>query len=114
LILVWGLASEGPVRAVLEELGTIGAAVVLIEQRALLQTQVELDIRRDVSGTIRTGSTSINLAEVTACYMRPFSWLDIPDIASAGPGSAAWCHAAETQDALACWTEVTPALVVNR
>jgi hypothetical protein len=114
LILVWGLASEGPVRAVLEELDRLGATMQLVEQRAIQETQVELDIGSDVRGTIRTGGRVIDLAQVTACYLRPHDWTHLPGVAEAGPNSPAGRHAAEIQDALAGWTEVTSALVVNR
>jgi hypothetical protein len=114
LILVWGLASEGPVEAVLEELEHLGATTYVVDQRAVLETEVGLEVGSDINGMLRTPGQIIDLAQVTACYLRPYSWTDIPDVARAGPGSCAWRHAAETQDALACWTEVTPALVVNR
>jgi len=114
LILVWGVQSEGPVRAVLDELNHLGAPVHLIDQRAVLQTEVELNVSADVEGTLRTGGQVIDLAQVTACYLRPYDWTELPNVAHGGPHSVAWRHAADVHDSLACWSEVTPALVVNR
>jgi RimK-like ATP-grasp domain len=114
LILVWGVESEGPVRAVLEELNHLGATVQLIDQRAVLETEVEINVAADVEGTLRMGGQVIDLAQVTACYLRPYDWTGLPDVARAGANSVAWRHAADVHDVLACWSEVTPALVVNR
>jgi hypothetical protein len=114
LILIWGVASERPVKAVLEELDRNGAPVCLIEQRAVLEAEIELDVGREVGGLLRVGGRAIDLAEISACYLRPYAASELPEIARAGPESAAWRHAAEMQDVLSCWTEITPALVVNR
>jgi hypothetical protein len=114
LILIWGVAWERPVKAVLEELDRNGAPVCLIEQRAVLEAEIELDVGREVGGFLRVGGRVIDLAEISACYLRPYAAAELPEIVRAGPESAAWRHAAEMQDVLSCWTEITPALVVNR
>ena len=105
LILVWGIASEGPVRAVMEELNELGATARMIEQRAVLETEMDLKISSEVTGTITVGGQMIDLSQVTACYLRPHDWTGLPDIARAGPNSPAWHHAARIQDTLACWAE---------
>jgi glutathione synthase/RimK-type ligase-like ATP-grasp enzyme len=51
---------------------------------------------------------------VTAVYFRPYDPRQLPDVESAGQGSAAWHHALAVEDALWVWVELTPALVVNR
>ena len=80
----------------------------------MLETEVEIVIGETVEGSICTGSESINLAEVSAAYVRPYESVRLPEIAAAGPESAAWQHAIHFDDILASWSELTSALVVNR
>jgi hypothetical protein len=100
--------------AVLRELDRLGATTRLIDQRDVLETEVELEVAADVKGFVRIGDQTVDLIDVTAFYVRPYDWQDLPVIASAGPNSSAWRHAASVHDVLSSWSEITPALVVNR
>jgi RimK-like ATP-grasp domain len=114
LTLLWGHSSEGPLAAVLRELNALGATTSVIDQGDVLETEVELEISEKVGGTIRTQCQVVDLTKVTACYMRPYDWQDLPAVAAAGTDSSAWRHAAAIHEALSCWSEITPGLVVNR
>jgi len=114
LTLLWGLGSDGPLAAVFRELSHLGAPARLVDQRDVLGTEVELDIAAEVRGTLRAAAQVIDLAEVTACYLRPYDWRDLPSVVSEGPSGSAWQHAAAIDEVLSSWSEVTPALVVNR
>jgi glutathione synthase/RimK-type ligase-like ATP-grasp enzyme len=46
--------------------------------------------------------------------VRPYDPLGVPAVAGAGPHSAAGCHAVAVYEALRLWSDMTPALVVNR
>ena len=113
LILLWGIGSEGVLKAVRGELDRLGAIPILIDQRDILDTEIELDISGSVRGLVRTRDEVVSLPEVTACYVRSYDWRELPAIAAAGPDSSAWRHSAEVEDLLSCWSEITPALVVN-
>ena len=114
LTLLWGLGSEGPLAAVLRELDRLGAPTSLIDQREVLDTEIELDIAAKVGGTVRTRDQVVDLAKVTACYLRPYDWQDLSAVTLAGQNSSAWHHAAAIHEALTCWSEITSGLVVNR
>lgn len=114
LILLWGLPTERPLRAVGEELYRLGAIPMLVDQREVLNTQIQLEVGNRVYGSLRVRDQMIDLAEVTALYLRPYESRKLPFIANAGYGSSVWNHALEVDDTLMCWSEVTPALVVNR
>src|SRR5215472_1078555 len=114
LIVLWGLATERPLKAVGEELHRLGAPARLVDQREVLNTEIRLEVGNGVSGSLRTHDQTIDLGKVTAFYLRPYESCKLPVIASAGRGSSAWKHASEVDDALASWSEVTSALVVNR
>lgn len=114
LTLLWGVGAEGPLAAVLRELHRFGAPTILVDQRDVLDTEVELDIAATIAGTVRTRDRVVDLAAVTACYLRPYDWHDLPAVTSAAPESSVWRHTAAVHDILSCWSEITPALVVNR
>ena len=114
MILLWGLARDGPLAAVHAVLKRLHAPVVFLDQREVLRTAVELCVDADIRGVLRTSHWSIDLDAVTAVYLRPYDWRRLPEMASAGQSSPAWHHALEVEEALMSWLELTPALVVNR
>jgi hypothetical protein len=114
LVLLWGLESDPPLFAVREQLRVLGTPNVLIDQRSVLDTDVSLHVGDSVDAAIRIGGREIDLATVTAAYVRPYDSHQLPDITKAGPQSSAWLHATEVDDVLASWSEITSAFVVNR
>jgi RimK-like ATP-grasp domain len=114
LILLWGLGSERPLAAVREELDRLGAPTRLIDQRHAPNTEICLDVDSGVSGCVRMRDEKIDLGAVTALYLRPYDSRCLPSIANAGPNSPAWGHTLAVDNILLSWSEITPALVVNR
>jgi hypothetical protein len=114
MILLWGLLTDSPLAKVRAALGRRGAAVALIDQRAVLQTEIELTVDGTVQGVVRTPGQVIALGQVTAAYVRPYSSAQLPAIERAGPFSAAWQHAVSVDDALMSWADLAPADIVNR
>ncbi|BDI20039.1 hypothetical protein ANSO36C_58410 [Nostoc cf. commune SO-36] len=51
------------------------------------------------------------LSEITAAYLRLYDSRRLPQIAEAGENSRAWQHAIAVDDALMCWSEITPAFI---
>lgn len=114
LVLLWGLSTEGPLAAVREELSRLGVHVLMVDQHAVLDTEVRLRVGRDLEGAIRTRDWWSDLDAVSAVYLRPYDSRRVPAVAREGPGSAAWRHALSVEHVLTSWSEMTPALVVNR
>jgi ribosomal protein S6-L-glutamate ligase RimK-like protein len=114
LVLLWGVESDPPVAEVHQQLSLAGVPTTLLDQRRVLETEVDIVVGNKVEGFVRIGVESINLAEVTSVYVRPYESVRLAKIAAAGPESAAWRHAARVDDILDSWLELTSALVVNR
>jgi hypothetical protein len=114
LTLLWGLPADGPLAEVQRELEGLGAPVWLLDQREVLDTEVELDAGPGAPGRLRVGGRHLDLAEVTAVYLRPHDARRLPAVAAGGPAGPAARHAAAVEETLAAWLELTPALVVNR
>jgi len=113
-ILLWGLPADAPLAAVRDALQRMDCDVVLLDQRDVLDTEVELIVGSGVEGMLCVKGERIEFDAVSAVYPRPYDSRDLPVIAEAGHNSEAWQHALAVQDILNSWTEITPALVVNR
>ena len=114
LILLWGLETDPPLVEVRDQLELLGVPVIFADQRRVLETEIEITVDGRVDGYLRIGDNNLDLADVTAMYVRPYESVRLPHIAAAGQGSAVWQHAELVDDILASWSEITPALVVNR
>jgi glutathione synthase/RimK-type ligase-like ATP-grasp enzyme len=114
LVLLWGFETDPPLLAVREQLRTMGTPSVLVDQRFVLDTDVNLQVGKEVEATIQIGGCEIDLANVTAAYIRPHDSHRLPEISGAGPQSLLWRHAIEVDDILSSWSEITSAFVVNR
>jgi hypothetical protein len=114
LILLWGLKSDPPLVDVSDQLALLDVPTVFVDQRRVLETEIDITAGDTLEGSLRIGNKSIKLGDVTAMYVRAYESIRLPDIADAGRGSAAWKHAEQVDDILASWSELTPALVVNR
>jgi len=114
MILLWGLPGDGPLRAVRCALERQGLSTFFLDQHAILDTALELSTGAEVSGTLRVRSSQLDLRSITAAYLRPYDFRQLPTVQRAGSGSPAWQHALSIDDGMQAWAEVTPALVVNR
>lgn len=114
LIMLWGLSTERPFEVMYEELSSRGLPLLLVDQRDVAETVVELSVGAEVSGRIRTPTHDVDVREITAAYVRPCDSRLLPAVARAGAGSELWRHATTVAELLSTWVELTPALVVNR
>lgn len=112
MIALWGLAGDGPLDAVADELDRLGAPVFFLDQARTPATELEFRVGPALSGALRVGPNVVALDAITAWYVRPH------DASTAGDrwrlAGADDDHLRAVGDALAAWTEITPALVVNR
>ena len=109
-ILLWGLPAERPLERVRAELERLGAPTLVLDQHAVLETEVDLVVGSEVSGSIRVRDQRIDLRTVTAAYVRPYDSRRLPEVIQTGNER----HARAVEETLYSWTEITPALVVNR
>ena len=114
LVLLWGVEGETPLTLVREALARQGVPTAVLDQREVLDTEIELHVDGTVSGEVRTPRQRIDLASVSGLYVRPYDTRHLPAVRQAGPESPAWRHATAVEYALWCWAEVTPGVVLNR
>jgi len=114
MILLWGLAGDRPLASVRNELARLERTALLIDQRAVLDTRIELCVSTEVACTVEWDGLRVDLEKITAAYLRPYDPLGVPAVANAGYASAEGRHAVAVYEALRLWSEMTSALVVNR
>ena len=114
MILLWGVPRDDPLLRVREALERRGVPFAFFDQRALPDTRMTLTVASTVSGVLETPEQVVDLGAVRAAYLRSYDCRRIPAVRRAGPGSVLWQHALDLEAALSCWSDVTPALVVNR
>jgi glutathione synthase/RimK-type ligase-like ATP-grasp enzyme len=85
-----------------------------LDQGAVLATDVELRVGASVSGIVRSEGHVIDLAAVSAVYLRPYDHLELPAVKCLEPHNLLRQHARDAYDLLTSWANLTPALVVNR
>ncbi len=113
-ILLWGVPGESGLDAVRAELARLGVGAVVLDQRAVRDTAVEIEAGSEIRGAIRTAAWSLDLSEVTAALLRPYHPRELPAVAASGQESSVWEHALGVHQALLAWAELTPARVLNR
>lgn len=114
LTLLWGLGTERPFEVVWEEVERQGLPYLLLDQRDVAETEVDISFGAELGGTIRTRTRTVDLRSITSAYVRPCDSRMLPAVARAGEGSPLWRHALTLAETLSAWTELTPALVINR
>jgi glutathione synthase/RimK-type ligase-like ATP-grasp enzyme len=113
MILLWGLPSDTPIVRVQEALARRGQASFFLDEQTTLETTVTLSAADGSAGTLRTDRATLELADITAVYQRPYGIDRIPALAGQPRNGASWQHAEAMTNALCNWLETTPALVVN-
>lgn len=111
-VLLWGSPRDLPLAAVCTALSRLGTPMFFVDQTRVLDTELSFASDEHCSGWLRVGAQRCELSGVRAAYIRPDA-VRLDSVARAGPGSALWRHAADIDDALASWLELTPALVLK-
>jgi hypothetical protein len=114
MILLFGVPGDAPLARVHAELKRQGQPVVFLDQRAVLQMEADVEFGAKVQGTIRCGQLTIDLSTVTAVYHRPYGLDQLPALQGLDRQGQEWRHANNFTEIISAWTELSPALVVNR
>lgn len=114
MILLWGLPADRPFRAVRDALTRIAAPLVVLDQRRALECGVQLEVTDGIAGHLLLGDRHIDLASITAAYLRPYDSRRLPQVRRAGRHSPEWRHVLRCSELLWTWADLVPALVINR
>ena len=114
MILLWGIPGDGPFDEVRTVLERIGADTVIHDQRQVPRSRATFT--SDVKGVpiprLVDGNHEVDLAEVSAAYIRPFETTKVCQ--DRDPNSAEMQQAERMDTGLVAWADLTDAHVVNR
>jgi glutathione synthase/RimK-type ligase-like ATP-grasp enzyme len=113
-VLLWGLPSDPPIAAVEDSLRRIGCRVTLLDQHSVLETEMALNVASNVDGVLYLEDERLDLSTVKSVYLRPYDSRELPNVAGAAENGAALSHALAVQDMMLSWSDLAPALVLNR
>ena len=108
MILLWGISTDPPMTAVRTALAATNAQVLFFDQQRAPESRIELSADATVTGVLRCPAGAVALEDVTAVYLRPYETRRLLATVSTQE------RAIHLDSALAAWTELTGALVVNR
>jgi hypothetical protein len=114
MILLLGVPADAPLAMVHAELIGQGQSVVLLDQREVLKTEVDVTFGHDVTGAVRIGDQGFDLSSITAVYLRSYGLDQLPVLRGVDREGPEWLHAVRVTDTISAWTELSRALVINR
>ncbi len=114
MIVLWGIPGDSTLMLVRDALRSQHQPHIFLNQHDVIETSVSLQVSNRIEGTITIGQLSLDLAEVTGLYLRPYETNRIPVVAKVGENSKEGMRAIQTEDAILSWADLTSALVVNR
>ncbi|MBS1690844.1 MAG: RimK domain-containing protein ATP-grasp [Actinobacteria bacterium] len=114
LNVLWGIAEDDSLTAVRRALERRHARYFFLDQRMLLNCEVETSVDDTVRGLVRIRDQVCDLAEVKSVYLRNYALALLTEFRQVGGTGIAWQRTQAVDDALRSWVEVTPALAINR
>jgi hypothetical protein len=112
MILVWGVLTDFPTSAVLAALSRLGEETFLLDQGDAHDIAFHPAADGQAGGVIRTGAGVLDLADVTAAYVRPHETARL--LAGSCLSATDLSRIAACDDALLSWCDFAPARIVNR
>jgi glutathione synthase/RimK-type ligase-like ATP-grasp enzyme len=112
MILLWGMSGDDPFEAIRASLARRGERFVVLDQRDVLATSLELTAGAELGGSVTVGGNSFSLDEIGSVFVRQYDARKLRDVVAAGEEGLARAISIET--ALWSWTEHTRAHVFNR
>lgn len=118
MILICGIPSESPLRAVIEAVERRGADHVVFNQRESQLSDISLRVgQRPLDGTLRIRETDIPLRSIRGVFLRLMDYRDLPENKPRGkwsPVSTSVVRSGLLHSALVDWLEVAECRVLNR
>jgi glutathione synthase/RimK-type ligase-like ATP-grasp enzyme len=112
MILLWGLPDDIPTAAVCAAVERRGHPFFFLDQNDVLETDLDMSVDRSIRGMVRTKSGQLSLEAITGAYLRPYESSRVAALAQAR--SQDLTRATAVDDAMLCWSELSPARVINR
>jgi glutathione synthase/RimK-type ligase-like ATP-grasp enzyme len=114
MVIIWGLAEDRPLEVVRHHLRELGTDTAFIDQRRVAEYTIDLKIDSTLFGSLVGPGVSLDLSQATAAYLRQYNFEQLDTFEGVARGSELWTQAAQFEDTLNMWSELTGATIVNR
>lgn len=114
MVLLWGLQEDGPLANVAAALSRIGAEIVVIDQRRMLEYSFELEVNGKITGIITGPDVRLQTDDVTAIYLRQYNFEQLDVFQNVPRQSETWRQAVQFEESMLLWSDVAQGVVVNR
>jgi glutathione synthase/RimK-type ligase-like ATP-grasp enzyme len=115
MILVAGIPSETPLAMVCGHLREMGARVVVFNQRQAAKAAIAFELAAgEVSGWLRLDGSHHRLEDFRGIYYRLMDDQVLPELEQEPAASPRRLRVRTLHETLSCWSELSPARVVNR
>jgi hypothetical protein len=112
--LLWGVSGDATMTSVHRAVQALGVPHLFLDQRDVATTAVQMTAGEGVGGSIRIPGRTLDLAAISAFYLRPHAGTRVPAVRTTPEGSALRRHARAVDDTLAAFADLSPALVISR
>ena len=119
MILIAGIAEEGPTARVISAVEAIAANHRVFDQRSAAEASIEVEIADGarggaLGGTLTIGAEPIRLADVRGVFLRLMDDNHLPGMAALAPDAPERRHCRRLHELLLQFAEIAPGRVLNR
>ena len=114
MILIWGAVYDNPLKEVFAELQSRDIPVLLIDQKYIQRSKIELDISSPVSCTINYLNQVFHSEDVRSVYIRTYDFTQEDEWTSDKLYDEAHRHAYRFEEYMSIWLEHSTLKVVNK
>jgi RimK-like ATP-grasp domain len=115
MILICGIPSEKPLRAVCERLESLSVPYLMFNQRRFDHCSIRFEVADClVRGELIIEKDAYELDQITAVYSRMMDDRQLPEMVAEAPNMFRRAQCRGLHETLTRWLDVSPALVLNR
>jgi hypothetical protein len=113
-VLVWGLEEDSPTRIVRRRLAAMEVDHVFLNQADILSSHSRFEYGDADDGCITIRRRRLPIESISAWFVRPYDFRELPQVRRLPKPSTAWSHAGAFEGSLWSHANVAVGLVVNR
>ena len=114
MILLWGLLSDGPMEEVMHLLQERNAPLLIIDQKNILQSAIDLEYEDTMSAGIRYLDHFYDSKNIESAYIRTYDFTKSVNFKEGNTNNEAFINAFKFEQQMTSMLEMHPGKIVNR